>query len=253
MDDLLNQLASVITTWSQLGTIAGLIVAVNLLTNVIKFQKLQDWLCAKLKIGVDTMKKIIPWVAVFLGAAGGFLTALQQGKPVPQAIVMGIIIGLGSIGTHEVVQTVKKSGDTPPSAGKTGANLAIVVTIVGVIFLLPACPVPGPVQPPLNAVIDCLGQNRTQIDAVVNEFKPLISGGQVSWSDVADKGKTLGKEVGTCFVMEMADWFLGSFRSSEQAEIAYTTAEKFRSEVAGGATVQTVCLNADGTKRVCRI
>lgn len=116
-----------------------------------------------------------------------------------------------------------------------------------------ACPLPGPVQPAAEAVINCLGENRPAIDTLLNEFRPLISGKQVSWSDVYVRGKQAGKDVGACFVMELAQWYLGGTRSGEDAQAAFETAQRFRDQEAGGATISTMCVAQDGTKKACKL
>jgi len=117
-----------------------------------------------------------------------------------------------------------------------------------------ACPGPGPVGPAINAVIDCLGSNRPQIDNLLNEFRPVISGGSVSWTDVKLRATQAGKDVGGCFIMELTQWFLSGTRASpDQAKAAREAADSFRKEEAGGAVFSTVCVREDGTKSACKL
>jgi hypothetical protein len=118
-----------------------------------------------------------------------------------------------------------------------------------------ACPNgPGPVGPAINAVVDCLGSNRPQIDNLLNEFRPIISGGSVSWTDVKLRATQAGKDVGGCFIMELTQWFLSGTRASpDQAKAAREAADSFRKEEADGAVFSTVCVREDGTKSACKL
>lgn len=114
-----------------------------------------------------------------------------------------------------------------------------------------ACP--GPVGPVVNAAIDCLGSNRGAIDNILGEFKPLLNGGSIRWPDVEQRAKQAGREIGTCFVMELTQEYLSGTRSPADAKEAYDTAQKVRAELGGGATVVTKCVKEDGTSQVCRL
>jgi hypothetical protein len=117
-----------------------------------------------------------------------------------------------------------------------------------------ACPPgPSPVGPVINAVVDCLGENRPQIDKLLNEFRPIIGGGSVSWTDVKLRATQAGKDVGGCFIMELTQWFLSGTRAAEDAKAAHDAAEAFRKEVGGGATYSTICVREDGTKSACKL
>jgi hypothetical protein len=129
-------------------------------------------------------------------------------------------------------------------------NLAVSILLV---LGLAACPPNGPVGPAINAVIDCLGANRPQIDNLLNEFRPIISGGSVSWADVKVRATQAGKEVGGCFIMELTQWFLSGTRAPADALTARETAEAFRKDVAGGASFKTMCVREDGTKSECKL
>lgn len=117
-----------------------------------------------------------------------------------------------------------------------------------------ACPGKGPIGPVINAVVDCLGANRPQIDNLVNEFKgPILGGGSISWSDAKLRATQAGKDIGGCFIMELSQWFLSGTRSGPDAKLAHDTAEEFRSTVGGGATYSTTCVREDGTKSACKL
>lgn len=131
------------------------------------------------------------------------------------------------------------------------------IIVLALLSSTAACPGPGPspIGPVINAVVDCLGANRPQIDNLVNEFKnPILGGGSISWTDVKLRATQAGKDVGGCFIMELTQWFLSGTRATpDQAKTAHDTAEAFRKEVGGGATYSTICVREDGTKNACKL
>jgi hypothetical protein len=131
------------------------------------------------------------------------------------------------------------------------------ILVLALIFSLAAttaCPNgPGPVGPAVNALVDCLGSNRPQIDRLLNEFRPVISGGSVSWTDVKVRATQAGKDVGGCFIMELTQWFLSGTRAAPDALAAREAADSFRAETGGGATYSTICVREDGTKSACKL
>ena len=128
--------------------------------------------------------------------------------------------------------------------------LALVVGLASTT----GCP-KGPVGPVLNAVVDCLGNNRPSVDNLLKEFKdPILGGGSISWPDAKTRAIQAGKDVGGCFIMELTQWFLSGTRASpDQAKEARSTADSFRKDVAGGAVYSTVCVREDGTKSACKL
>lgn len=129
--------------------------------------------------------------------------------------------------------------------------MRILILVVALLATAPACPGVGPVIG--TAAIDCLGQNRPRIDALLGEFTPLFTGGKLDWSAVYARGKQAGRDVGTCFVLELANLYLSGTKSPDDAQTAYQTAQRFRDEVGGGATVRTRCKADDGTMRECKL
>lgn len=130
----------------------------------------------------------------------------------------------------------------------------IVVSLLVGLASTTACP-KGPIGPAVNALVDCLGDNRPQIDKLVNEFKgPILGGGSISWPDVKVRATQAGKDVGGCFIMELTQWFLSGTRATpDQAKAARDAANEFRSTVGEGAVYQTMCVREDGTKSVCKL
>lgn len=130
-----------------------------------------------------------------------------------------------------------------------------IALLLALLVTIPACPGPGPGPGPVigGAAIDCLGANRNRIDALLGEFTPLFTGGKLDWSAVYQRGKQAGKEIGTCFVLELANLYLSGTKAPADAQTAYQTAQKFRNEVGEGATVKTKCKADDGTMRECKL
>lgn len=128
-----------------------------------------------------------------------------------------------------------------------------IVTIVATTQS--ACPTPRPIRPAVNALVDCMGDNRGSIDKLLTEFEaPVLGGGHISWTDAKQRAKQAGVDVGGCFIMELTQWFLSGTRASpEEAKTAHETAEDYRKEEAGGAIFKTMCVREDGTKEECKL
>jgi hypothetical protein len=132
-------------------------------------------------------------------------------------------------------------------------NFFVSILLVAGLSATTACPPNNPVGPAVGAIIDCLGANRPQIDSLLGEFRPLLTGGQVSWTDVKVRATQAGKDVGGCFIMELAQLFLSGTRAPADAKLAHDTAEAFRKDIAGGASFKTMCVREDGTKQECKL
>lgn len=126
----------------------------------------------------------------------------------------------------------------------------LALVVFGLSTTQPACP--GPVGPIVNSLVDCLGENRTAIDKLIVEFKPLIFAGKISWADVKVRATQAGKDVGGCFIMELTQLYLSGTRAPEDAVQAREAAETFR-EQNGNATYRTMCVREDGTAQECKL
>ncbi len=131
----------------------------------------------------------------------------------------------------------------------------VAIWLLCLLVTVPACPPNGPAPVIGGAVIDCLGENRTKIDAMLAEFLPLLGGGKVDWSAVYTRGKQAGKDVGACFVLELTNYYIsgGGAKGPADAKTAYDTAREFRDREAGGATIRTRCKGDDGQMHECRL
>lgn len=123
------------------------------------------------------------------------------------------------------------------------------------ILSLSACPGPGPGPVIGNSVVDCLGNNRPQIDAIIGELSPLLTTGHPDWAAVYQRAKMAGMSIGGCVLAELVQNYLGGTRAPEASEgwNAHEALEKFRREEAGGASFKTSCVRQDGTKQTCEL
>ncbi len=202
MDEFINQLTSIVTTWQQAGALAGLILLVNLLTNLTKLQLFASRVPAAARA----------WVAAGLGTAGGLLTALASGKPVPQALLAGLIIGLGAIGTHELVSNAKpavvalRANRAARKVAKAIANgTAIVLTFIcfyTIVTMGSACNTAA-VKHAEAAAIDCTKADREAIISTAASFVgPEATGQEPDWAAIEAKALAAGLTIGGCALAE---------------------------------------------------
>lgn len=216
MDDLINQFLNVITTWQQAGIIAGLVVVVNLLTNLTKLGAFAKYVPAVAR----------PWVALGLGVAAGFLSALAAGKSLAQAVVAGLLIGLSSIGTHEVVQSSKVVA--PKAMRKLKRVPPAAFILIGLSFgtttiFLAGC-IRGECAEPahagelkcvvINGIVDC---TKPELQSTIEAFIPIATGyleklvqpdSSVDWDAFADRLAASGRADAMCIFERVAASFL---------------------------------------------
>jgi hypothetical protein len=220
MDDLINQLTSIITTWQSGAVLAALILAVNLATNLAKLQAVAKYVPAV----------VLPWVAAGLGSVSAFLAALASGKPVVQAVVSGLLIGLGAIGTHELVSSARPAVRAARTKAKLmmkhggNAALVLIVVIVGSTTMI-SC-MHGECAQPANAgSLKCTVVNGL-VDCTAPELQPTIEGflpiaksylgkltnadGSVDWDTYADVLASSGRGDALCIFERVVAWFLTS-------------------------------------------
>lgn len=125
------------------------------------------------------------------------------------------------------------------------------VALVGALVIGSGCGPAGPLGPvgPVigSAVVDCVSADRTKIDSLLGEFKPLLTEGRVEWSAVYQRAKQAGKSIGGCFLGELVNFYLGGIRLASTGEPpthdatweARRVFEKFRTEELNGATLKT--------------
>lgn len=213
MDDFVNQLTSIATTWSQAGAIAGLILVVNLLTNLTKLQRFQSWVPAEYR----------SYFAAGLGMLGGSLTALSTGKPIPQALLSGLIIGMGAIGTHELMTNAKMKMRLRRVAARavtSGGKVAIVFLLaipLSMVVVQPSCggTGPSPVTPIVDDGIDCIKTEAaaaakgidviTAITTIVAKVASVIADPASLASVVVGFFETYGEPFVACVIVKYHD------------------------------------------------
>lgn len=113
-----------------------------------------------------------------------------------------------------------------------------------VIALSAGCPGPGPLPVVADAVIDCTGENRPQINALFAELYPLVFLQSPDWSAVYQRAKTAGRDIGGCVIAELVQRYLApapgkTAPSGDASWAAHQTLEEFRANEAGGASFKT--------------
>lgn len=86
----------VIDNWSTVSALSSAIALVNLLIHGTKFGPVGE-LFAK-----NGLRWIRPLLAVVLGSLLGAGGALTSNGSIPQAVIVGLMAGLGSVGAHEL-------------------------------------------------------------------------------------------------------------------------------------------------------
>lgn len=127
MDDIsiLTDIGALVQNGKTLGAVGALIIVVNILMKLTKVQIVSKYIKPAWR----------PWIAMGLGTVGGILATLASGGSVVNAIVAGVIAGLGGVGVHEVYTTVaptekaKKEAATAVSKALDGPE-AVVKTRV---------------------------------------------------------------------------------------------------------------------------
>lgn len=133
------------------------------------------------------------------------------------------------------------------TARKTSAPAAVLLLAIGGATLTTqtGCPGPGPGPVIADTVIDCLGDNRPQINALLLELTPLLALTSPDWSAVYQRAKHAGKAVGGCALAELVQRYLGGRTAVPDSESwrAHDALERFRAAEAGGATFRTAAGN----------
>lgn len=198
MDDFINQLSGAISAFDA-GWLIGLIAIVNMLTNLTKVPKLKEWIPAAAR----------KWVAFGLGVASGLLAALATGKPLAAALMQGVIVGVGAIGTHEV---------TTPLTSKLGK--AGPAAMVAVFFIVAGATIPTQMgcswwqKDGKESVNKCA---KPAVKDVITNSIPLAlalvdkltdKDGAVDWDTFADTTKASGWDAAVCMFDEVLNRFL---------------------------------------------
>jgi hypothetical protein len=123
-------------------------------------------------------------------------------------------------------------------------TLAPVLAVLVLAFSAPAC---GPAAPIIatggQIVVDCVSQNRDQIEALVGAFWNAITNG-ASWSTVEQQAIANGETLGGCAFAEVVQKFLApppgrAAPPAAEGQAARRALEDFRTKHARGATFHT--------------
>lgn len=195
--------------------------------------------------------KRVPWFTTQLGgyvASFGTTALLYVGGALgaDMAISLDIIAdalatGFAASGQHEAAR------DVVVAARARGAHLATMLVIASVSLLAGVVIVSsaagcGVVQKSgaAPAVIECTS-HAEEVDAFTAELAALLAGGS-SWRDVYARAKEAGKVIGGCAVAKLVTDYLARptlGAPADDRDEARATLERFRAEVAGGATFRT--------------
>lgn len=121
--ELIKQLLGTVEAWKAGGWIAGMVAVVNLLTNVLKFAPLADWL-EKLKIGWW----LRPVISLVLGIAAAVFANLLGGVNAGTAVLIALLSGLSSTGFHELMTAL--FNDRVKAERAAGAKLVEIIKTV---------------------------------------------------------------------------------------------------------------------------
>jgi hypothetical protein len=119
--------------------------------------------------------------------------------------------------------------------------LLVVFFALGLLSTNASCPGtgPDPLGPITAAIIECGSENQTSISSLIGEFKTLLKGKLPDWGAIYQKAKGAGKAIGGCALATLVQEYLGNRAAppdTADSWTAATTLDKFRYEVAGGAT-----------------
>lgn len=194
----------------------------------------------------NLLAKKISWFGTMLGGyVLGFGTAALEYVGVAlyseASITLGLFLnavgaGFTASGGWEALRDVLTAARKPPKI----AAVTMLLIVAG-LCVAPGC---GPIspKPAVAAAIDCVSAERERVDALLNEFVPLVMGGSANWSVIYQRAKQAGASIGGCFLGELVNAYLGGRRAPESVDESWTarlTLEKFRQEELRGATLHT--------------
>jgi hypothetical protein len=173
-------------------------------------------------------KKWTAWVAMALAVPIALLSHFAAGHSWLESLIVAGG-GPGAVIVHELMKLIPAR----PSAKVLPATLVVALVACG--------PGPGPLPVIGQTIIDCTGANRTEIDALFLELSPLIGLSSPDWAAVYQRAKHAGAAIGGCALAELVQMYLGGrkARATDDSWAAHDALERFRAEVAGGATFKT--------------
>jgi hypothetical protein len=180
------------------------------------------------------------YVLGFGGAAVIYFgAALRAGSGVSIGLCLSALAaGWAAAGGWESLRDVLGVLRKPAAAGVGVASLLIIVALSTA-----SCRRGGDVvdHPVASTLIDCARADTSKIQELGLAMEPLVFGAVPDWGRVYDRAVTVGATIGGCAVALLVQDYLGGRRqvSVEDSWGARNTLERFRAEVAGGATFRT--------------
>lgn len=113
---VVDGLRKIIQSWGDLGAIAGMIAVVGFLTQLTKIPALA--------VFVPVVAR--PWIATGLGILGGFFAGLAEGGSWLKALISGVLVGIGAVGSNQLGGTI-----TPGGRAKKEAAAAVASALEG--------------------------------------------------------------------------------------------------------------------------
>lgn len=191
-------------------------------------------------------------ITAVLAGAGALAHAWIADEPLADATTLlgAVKVFVMAVASYVVSKRlIAPKTPAPPSSGsggtaiKNAGAIGLVSIVVIAVPLLAACPGNGPGPGPViaDAVIDCVGEHRPEIDALLLELTPLLALDSPDWSAVYQRAKNAGKAVGGCALAELVQRYLGGRTAVPESESwrARDTLERFRATEADGATFRT--------------
>jgi len=96
-----HSLIKAIDDWTNVGLLAGFIGFINFLINLTKIRRIREWFEKHQK------KWMLPYISMGLGGLSAALTAYIAGASIANALILGVMAGMGATGLHEAVNKRK--------------------------------------------------------------------------------------------------------------------------------------------------
>jgi|SRR5882672_2155232 len=105
--------------------------------------------------------------------------------------------------------------------------MKIIVTLV---LAFTSCKAIPPNIP--QDAVDCIKADHGKINSLINEFLPVVSGGNADWSVIEQRAESAGLEIGGCFLAELIQQYMGGTKAPphEQGLAAHEALKTFKAK-----------------------
>jgi hypothetical protein len=176
------------------------------------------------------------WLAAVVAGVGvlGAILEAHFGDGSWAGVIVTLVAGIKLLLSPTAPEP--KERPDPPQYSGIELMLVLVVAIAAI-----GCGPQGPGPVIGQAVVDCTGDNRADIDALFLELSPLVVTGHPDWATVYQRAKHAGTAIGGCVLAELVQTYLGGRRAvaTDDSWNAHMVLEEFRSNEAAGATFKT--------------